>query len=270
MRLGGFVIHASAARDLPRCLDSLGAVCDEVVSVDSGSTDGSADLVRARGLRRVVIPWEGYGAARAAGVEALAGCDWVFFLDSDEWLEPKAVAALRAWKSSPPNAAKAALVRRDWADLPTGRFLFGRDVQVRLARREAARFEPAMIVHEALPRSGAARTGIAFEHRFATSIEGCRAKEERYALLWALQARAAGKRPRAALPRALIHAFRFAILKGAALRGGARGLELAWAMARYHGRKNEVLREIAAGGHGELVAALSERRYGDLFRALPA
>ncbi len=57
MRLGGFVIHGNAAPTLTACLESLVAVCDTVVAVDSGSTDGSAELVARVGARAVSHPW---------------------------------------------------------------------------------------------------------------------------------------------------------------------------------------------------------------------
>jgi hypothetical protein len=270
VRLGGFVIHGDAAAELPRCLDSLAAVSDELVAIDSESTDGSAELVRARGGRTLVKPWAGYGAARAAAAAALAGCDYVFFLDSDEWLEAGAVAALRAWKASGPRAPAYTLVRRDWAELPTGRFLFGSDPHVRLARPDrAAAWTPRMIVHEALPRDGAEPVAAAIEPRFATSIEGFRAKEERYALLWAVQAAAAGKRAKWPLPQAPAHALRLALAKGAALRGGAAAWRLAWGFGRYHARKHAVLAEIRRGAHPELVRAYAEGRYAELYRLLP-
>jgi (heptosyl)LPS beta-1,4-glucosyltransferase len=264
-RLGGYVIHGDNRDTLARCLDSLLAVCDEVVAVDSGSTDGSAQLAEERGVRRVLHPWEGFGAARRVAAGALAHCDYQLFLDSDEWLEAAAVAQLRAWKASRPAQALYAVTRRDWADLPSGRFLFNSELQVRIARAEAARWDPRALVHEALPRHEAVRTGIAIEHRFATDVAAVRAKEERYALLWALDAHARGKRPRAPWPRLIVHAFRFGILKGAALRGGGPGLELAWVFARYHARKHELLAEVVRGAYPDAVAALREGRLRDLY-----
>jgi len=135
MRLGGFVIHGSAAATLGACLESLAAVCDELVAVDSGSCDGSAELVRASGARRVEHPWCGYGAARVAAVAALAPCDYVFFLDSDERLLPGAVEAIRRWKESSPAAPYVRLALRDWAELPGRRFLFRTEHRVRGGRR---------------------------------------------------------------------------------------------------------------------------------------
>jgi (heptosyl)LPS beta-1,4-glucosyltransferase len=269
MRLGGFVIHGNAAPELGRALDSLRAVSDEVVAVDSGSTDGSAELARARGARVVAHPWEGYGAARAAAVRALAGCDYVFFLDSDEWLEPEAVEAFRAWRRGGPRAPRYAVRRRDWAELASGRFLFGSDPHVRLARPSHATWAPREIVHEALPREGAEDTGIVVEHRFATSLEAFRAKEERYALLWAVRAHAEGRRPKWPPLQAPAHALRLGLLRGAVFRGGVPALRLAWGFGRYHARKHALLGELRAGRHGELARAYADGRLAELYRLLP-
>lgn len=269
MRLGGFVIHGNAADTLGRCLDGLAAVCDEVVAVDSESTDGSAELARTRGARQLVHPWQGYGAARAAAAAALAHCDYLFFLDSDEWLEDEAVRALRAWKASSPAAPAYTLLRRDWAELPTGRFLFASDPHVRLARPAHTRWTPRMLVHEALPREGAEPLDAVVEHRFATSLEGFRAKEERYALLWALQAQAEGRRGKWPPLQAPAHALRLALFKGALLRGGLPALRLAWGFGRYHARKYQLLAALRAGARPELSRALEEGRLEELFRLLP-
>src|SRR5512138_3573203 len=114
MRLGGFVIHGDNARTLGPCLESLAAVCDDLVAVDSGSCDGSAALAAAHGFRVLRRPWEGFGAARAAAVGALTGCDWILFLDSDEWLEAPAREAIRRFKKAPPDLPYVALTRRNW------------------------------------------------------------------------------------------------------------------------------------------------------------
>ncbi|HYG68758.1 MAG TPA: glycosyltransferase family 2 protein [Anaeromyxobacteraceae bacterium] len=269
MRLGGYVIHGDNADTLPRCLDSLAAVSDALVAVDSCSRDGSADLSRARGFRTIVHPWEGYGAARAVAAEALAGCDYVFFLDSDEWLLPDAIEAIRAWKRSGPDAPHYALVRRDWADLPTGRFLFRTERHVRLVRADAARWERRMIVHEALPRARTVNLPIALEHRFATDVAAMRSKIDRYALLWALRFHREGRRPKPAWLQHVAHLGRGAVLKGAVLRGGLEAWRLADALARYHARKHELLREVRRGAYPDLVRALEEDRLGDLYRHLP-
>jgi len=270
MRLGGFVIHGNARDTLARCLDSLSAVADVHVAVDSRSTDGSAELDRARGFAHVVHPWEGYGAARAEAVRALRGCDYVFFLDSDEWLEPDAIAAIAAWKASAPAAPYYALARRDWAELPSGRFLFRTEHHIRLVRYDAARWDRSMIVHEALPPGPVVRLPAALDHRFATDVAGMRAKVDRYALLWAIRFHREGKRAKPPLVQKVAHLAREAFLKGALRRGGAAGWQLAEAVAHYHARKYALLREVERGGFRELVAAYEAGRLEELYRMLPA
>jgi (heptosyl)LPS beta-1,4-glucosyltransferase len=268
LRLGGFVIHGNAAGELDRCLASLGAVADELVAVDSGSTDGSASIAAARGARRVELPWRGYGAARAAAAAALAHCDYVLFLDSDEWLLPDAIEALRAWRQSDPTAPYYLLRRRDWAELPGHRFLFGEERHVRIYRRGAATWSPRQIVHEALPRTGAVETAIRIEHRFATSPEAFLAKEARYALLWAVQANAEGRRPKWPPAQRLVHSLRLGIARGGALRGGLDGWRLAWGFGGYHALKHRQLRALRGGARPDVVRAYAEGRLADLHRLL--
>jgi len=114
-----------------------------------------------------------------------------------------------------------------------------------------------------------AESGIAIEHRFATSLEAFRAKEERYALLWAVRAHAEGRRAKWPPLQAPAHAVRLALLRGAAFRGGLPALRLAWGFGRYHARKHALLRELRAGGHAELARAYAEGRLADLYRLLP-
>src|SRR5690606_2673628 len=195
MRLGGFVIHGNNRETLGDCLDSLLSVCDEVVAVDSCSTDGSAEIVRSRGVRSVVLPWHGYGAARQAAARELANCDYLFFLDSDERLAPEAAEAIAGWRRSNPHLPHYLLPRRDWVQFPSRSFVLRTEWHVRLVRRDAATWKPEMIVHEALPRRPAARLRAPIEHRFMTSTEELEAKQDWYALLWAVQAHASGRRP---------------------------------------------------------------------------
>jgi (heptosyl)LPS beta-1,4-glucosyltransferase len=268
MRLGGFVIHGDNRGTLVRCLDSLAAVADVNLAVDTGSSDGSAELVRARGCLRVEGGWEGYGAARARAAELLRDCDYLFFLDSDEWLEPEAVAAIRAWKDSRPTAPHYALVRRDWARLSGRRFLYRTERHVRLVRKDAARWRRDMIVHEALPAMDPVRTGIHLEHDFADDVETMRTKVEQYALLWAIRFHAASRRTKPAWLQRAAHLLREALLKGAAFRGGIPALRLAAAVAHHHARKYELLDAVRGGAYPQLVRAFDEGRLAELFQLM--
>lgn len=275
MRLGGFVIHGDNRDTLGACLESLRSVCDEVVALDSHSTDGSVELARSLGARSVSRPWRGYGAARAAAVQALGPCDYVLYLDSDERLAPGAERVLQDWRASAPTQSAYRLPCRDWAELDGHRFLYRTQWRARLVRRDVAVWRPEMIVHEALPRMHAPRVRAPIDHRFATSLEGREAKEERYALLWAVRAFAEGRRLKPAALQRPAHLIRDCLVHGALWRGGLDALRLAWVVSTYHSAKYRHLAALRRGGLPELKQAFTEGRYEDVFAfvrgpALPA
>ncbi len=72
---------------------------DEVILVDSGSTDRTADIARELGVTVVQVPFTGFGALRN---EAVSHCrhDWVFSLDSDERMTEEAKAEILSILSS--------------------------------------------------------------------------------------------------------------------------------------------------------------------------
>lgn len=265
MRLGGFVIHGDSKGTLELCLRSLLAVCDEVVAVDSDSTDGSAELSSTLGVRRVNQSFRGYGAARARAAKELAHCDYLFFLDSDEWLEPDAVSVLRAVKLSRLDVPLYTVRRRNWVALPGRRFRFFTDTRARLIRKDAALWRDDMIVHEALPPLPRKATGAYIEHTFADSIEGRAAKDDRYALLWAL--RMANERKAAKSPslERTAHLFKHLVLNRG-LFHGRDGVKLSAAVARYHARKHEYLAAVRRGEYAQLVECYARGDYEGVFR----
>lgn len=73
---------------LPHCLRSVTGVADEVVVVDTGSTDGTQGVARRHGAVLVEAPWtDDFSAARNVGLEQARG-DWILVMDADESLDP--------------------------------------------------------------------------------------------------------------------------------------------------------------------------------------
>ena len=76
------IITLNAARVLPDCLASV-RFADEILVVDSGSTDGTQVIAEAAGARIVQKEWLGFGKQKQFAVEQ-AQFDWVLCLDADE------------------------------------------------------------------------------------------------------------------------------------------------------------------------------------------
>jgi glycosyltransferase involved in cell wall biosynthesis len=93
------LITQNAAAQLPECLASV-AFADEVVVVDSGSADDTAEVAARYGARVVAKEWLGYGRQKQFAVEQAAH-DWVLCLDADERVSPELAASLVRALESP-------------------------------------------------------------------------------------------------------------------------------------------------------------------------
>ncbi|HEY2597535.1 MAG TPA: glycosyltransferase, partial [Candidatus Dormibacteraeota bacterium] len=86
-RLSACVIVKNEERSLPRCLKSLRGLADEVIVVDTGSIDKTADVARRLGAKVISFPWSNdFAAARNEAIRHATG-NWVLIIDADEWLD---------------------------------------------------------------------------------------------------------------------------------------------------------------------------------------
>jgi tetratricopeptide (TPR) repeat protein len=84
------MIVRDAEKDLPRCLESVRGVVDEIVIADTGSSDNTRAIAKAHQARLLSIAWENdFSQARNQSLAAVTA-DWVLMLDADEQLDPAA------------------------------------------------------------------------------------------------------------------------------------------------------------------------------------
>jgi len=83
LRIGVIIPALNEAEALPQVLAELPREVDEVLVVDNGSSDGTAEVARACGARVVCEPRRGYGSACQRGLAELGPCQVVVFLDAD-------------------------------------------------------------------------------------------------------------------------------------------------------------------------------------------
>lgn len=117
-RLTLTLIVKNEAHNLPACLATAKHLVDEIVIVDTGSTDGTLDIIRNHGAILVQRPWDNdFSAARNAGLDRATG-DWILWLDADDRVPSSEGDALRAWVNaqSLPAAKAAGLLVKNSGD----------------------------------------------------------------------------------------------------------------------------------------------------------
>lgn len=242
--LSGVVITHNEADRIARCIGSMTGLCEEVLVLDSGSTDGTVEIARALGARVEHRDWDGFARQKNAAIERTRQ-GWVLLLDADEWLEPCAQARLRALFAGPLEDADCWLLMRRTHFLGHAMRAgsFAREPVHRLFRRHLRHGD--VPVHEFLDVAGqrVLRSDIVLEHDTARSEAEYWAKLQRYAALWAQERRARGRRaaPGRGLAAAAIYLLKNLLLRGG-LRDGVAGWRFHWLHARYVALKYRLLR----------------------------
>ncbi len=195
MKISVVLITLNEERNLPRALESVRGLADEVVVVDSRSTDRTREIAMAAGARVIAHDWEGYSGQKIFAA-AEAANDWVLSLDADESLSDGLCAEIVAIKQQPPTEAAGYSMPRLAHYL--GRWIrhsgWYPDRKVRLFDRRRARWT-GELVHESVAVEGpVVRLNADLLHYTCDSVEDHGRTLERYTTLAARQARAAGVR----------------------------------------------------------------------------
>jgi glycosyltransferase involved in cell wall biosynthesis len=215
------VITRDAAASLAECLNSA-RFASQIIVVDSGSSDNTAQIARDCGARVVEQPWLGFGPQKNFAV-AQAANDWVLCLDADEIVSPELASSIQFALRSPEFTAY---------EMPRRNRFLGRwlahgegypDRKVRLFDRRHARWSDD-VVHERVHAEGSiGRLNGDLLHASAESLEAYLAKQNRYTTLQAERLFARGARFSAVrlVASPIARLVRFYIIRGGFLDGVA-------------------------------------------------
>src|SRR5579885_66488 len=195
--LSACIIALNEADRIGACIESL-AFCDEIVVVDSGSSDGTRELAASAGARVVEHPFEGYRAQKDFAVSQ-ARHDWGLCLDADERITPALRASIEAAREG--GFAGAAGYRFARATEYFGAFLrHGNaypDRVLRLFDRRRGGWRGEREIHEHVEVDGRVVTLAGdLEHRAYRSLGDQLDRLQRYARLMAAHLHARGRRAR--------------------------------------------------------------------------
>ncbi len=152
LTLSVVIIALNEEANLARTLASV-AWADEIVVLDSGSTDRTREVAESFHARFYTEPWKGFAAQKNSALDKATG-DWVLSLDADEEVEPALADEIRTMLAANPSVAGFSIPRKNFF---LGRWIkhggFYPDPKLRLFRRGAGQFEDRL-VHEDLRLEG--------------------------------------------------------------------------------------------------------------------
>jgi glycosyltransferase involved in cell wall biosynthesis len=229
MALSCCIIAHNEADRIERCIRAARTVADEVVVVDSGSTDDTVEKAKSLGAKVFFNAWDGYGPQKRYA-EDCASNDWILNLDADEVMSPELAREIAALMQSPEGLLPAYRFRqvtvypgqqrpRLWADFHN---------YVRLYDRRRVRFRESR-VHDTVDTGKypvGQLDGIALHYSWRT-LDHVRTKLESYTDLQAKELRKPGWEILARLPFEYpLLFFRYYILRRN-FTGGLMGLRIA-------------------------------------------
>lgn len=245
------VIALNEEERIRACLESV-VWADEVIVVDSGSSDKTVEVAREFTDRVVFHGWEGYGAQKNFALDQ-CGRDWLLSLDADERVSEELRGEIAATLAADPPEVGFFVPRQNFFQ---GRWVrhggWYPDYQLRLLRRGRGRFRE-VAVHESVRVDGrAGRLRAPLVHESYRGIRDFVARANRYSDLAAKELAAAG-RGGSLLDLLLRPGARFVnmYLLRAGFLDGWRGLTLAILYAHYVFLRAAKVRELRAAAGGD-------------------
>jgi (heptosyl)LPS beta-1,4-glucosyltransferase len=246
-RLSVTVIALNQEAHIGECLASV-SFADEIVVVDTGSTDRTVELARTYTDRVLQAHWQGFGRTKNYALDQARG-HWVFSLDTDERVPP----ALR----DEILAVVAADGPLDGYRVPRKNYFCGRwirhlgwypDYTLRLFRRGRGRFRDREVHEEVVVDGPVGTFQTPLEHYSYRSVSEYVTRMDRYARLAAQELAKAGRRPHPGelFYRPFFSFFHLFFIRRGFLEG-APGYTLAVLMSMYKFLKYYYLRELSRG-----------------------
>lgn len=157
MKISATVITLNEEAAIVRALESLDWA-DEIVVVDSGSTDKTRDIAASFGAKVIHRDWTGFSDQKQFAAESAAS-DWIFSLDADEQISPPLRDEIIRIKESQPDADGYKIPRLAfYMDRPIRHSGWYPDSQLRFYNRTKGRWKNVPI-HESVEMSNCSRIG---------------------------------------------------------------------------------------------------------------
>ncbi len=152
------IVAQNEERTIARVLTAVVELADEIIFLDSGSTDRTAEIAKGFGVRFCHQEWLGYAEQKNKAIDLATG-EWILSLDADEVLTPPLIAEIcDLMQRGVPDGISGFKIPRVLyiGEMPVRGGGFYPDAQLRLIRKSKGRFQPR-IIHESIKVEGGVR-----------------------------------------------------------------------------------------------------------------
>jgi glycosyltransferase involved in cell wall biosynthesis len=190
--LSAILITRNEADCIARCLESV-RFADEIVVLDSGSTDNTVEICRGFTPHVFMTDWPGFGLQKQRALDRAKG-DWVLSIDADEWVTPALQAEILQAIAADGQAPEA-------FEIPRLSSYCGRkmrhggwypDYVLRLFQRDKGSFTPVAVHERIVVRGRIGRLGSPLQHESYINLEEVLHKNNSYSSLGARELNASG------------------------------------------------------------------------------
>ncbi len=215
------IITKDEAENMPACLESV-RFADQIVVVDSGSTDDTGKIASNFGCDVFIEKWCGFGPQKQFAIDKCKHL-WVLVLDADERIPSETALVIGDIVSrGADDVAGYSFPRNNWFQGRWIKHLWGGDRIVRLFQKELGRMTPAA-VHESVEVSGTVKAlDVPIEHFTESDLSRVLIKIDHYSTLGAQEAFSEGRKAtiwsasfRAALAFLQSYVLKLGVLDGA-------------------------------------------------------
>ena len=188
------IITHNEEKNLRECIASLCDLADEILVVDSSSTDRTQAIAREFGaVIQVTNDWPGFGAQKNRAV-SLAKNDWILSIDADERVTPELALEITNLLQAQPESLSYEIPRSSWY---CGRFIkhsgWYPDYVLRLFNRQAAKFSMDLVHERVLPTGAVGQLNSHLLHYSFQDFSNVLTKIDRYSSASAEQLYLLGK-----------------------------------------------------------------------------
>jgi glycosyltransferase involved in cell wall biosynthesis len=184
LKISAFIITLNEENTIRECVKSV-SWCDEILVIDSGSTDRTASICESEGCKVIYNKFKSFSSQRQFASDQAAN-DWVLYLDADERLTPELIEELQGLNDKNINDFEAYRIK--FKTYIYGHLMhscgLSKEKHIRLYNRKKVHF-PNMLVHENLKPTGPVgmMANCIIHHTYADLFDHFE-KINRYTELW--------------------------------------------------------------------------------------